>query len=459
MKAITTVIIAAFLASTFLLFAPRAHAAEVSITFTQDGTVMAGGSVSFNASITNNTSSTIFLTGSRGSASSPLSIDATDFGLYLQINSPVSLGPGQSLKNIDAFTITVGSSALPGLYGGSFSVLGGANESAGDLVGSANFPVDVSVGAAPQTLQWSPGQKYDDGVDSCVAVHPSGLVLEVHQSHALGNFGLWYHVGMLKGTSVTWGGSQSLGSSQGSWPSVAISKEGYVVLVRSSGQFKSGSVLRYQVGKIDPYGGMNQSIAWLHYGDWDAGFHSSIAINDNGVIVGVHETGHSSTGLYYRVGHLTDPAAGNFAITWDSGRYGIQYDDGVNPHIALNNRNEVVEVHQVFGEDLLHYRRGTVSGGFINFAGSRRYDNNANRPAVALLDSGFVVELHGGVYARTGTLSPSNPEVIEWSDSFRISDHAGTHPAVATDGTYVIGTWEYYFDITGQLFYSVARIP
>jgi hypothetical protein len=312
-----------------------------------------------------------------------------------------------------------------------------------------------------QTLQWSSAQKYDDGVDSSVTVHPSGLVLEVHQSHALGNRGLWYHVGMLNGTSVSWGGSQSLGSSEGSWPNFAISKEGYVIFVRSSGQFKSGSELNYQVGKIDPYGTINQSITWLSHGKWDAGFHSSIAINDNGIIVGVHETANSSTGLYYRVGHLTDPASGNYSITWDSGQYGVQYDDGINPHIALNNRNEVVEVHQVNGENLLHYRRGVVlSGGMIDFRGSRRYDNDASRPAVALLDSGLVVELHDGVWATTGQLSLANPELIDWSSSLvQISNHHGTSPAIATNGSYVVGTWEYYFDITGQLFYSVATIP
>jgi len=453
------------IALALLLCAPIAHAAEVGITFTQDGTATAGGSVDFNVAITNLSSSTIFLTGSRGSAASPLSVDVTNFGIYLQLNGPVSLGPGQSLKNIDAFTVAIGSSATPGLYGGSFSVLGGANESAGDLLGSGNFQTNVSVGATQQALQWSTAEQYDQGVDTSVTMHPSGLVLEVHQSHAVGNFGLWYRVGMVNGPSVTWGGSQSLGATEGSWPNFAISKEGYVIFVRSSGQFKSGSELRYQVGKIDPYGGINQSITWLHYGDWDAGFHSSIAINDNGVIVGVHETGHSSTGLYYRVGHLTNPARGDYSITWDSGQYGIHYDDGINPHIALNNKNEVVEVHQVTGESLLHYRRGTVSGGTIHFAGSQRYDNDAVRPAVALLDSGLVVELHAGTYARTGQLSTTNSQLIDWSNSVKISNHEGTfppgtYPAVATNGAYVLGTWEYHFDgITGQLFYSVAGIP
>jgi hypothetical protein len=42
-------------------------------------------------------------------------------------------------------------------------------------------------------------------------------------------------------------------------------------------------------------------------------------MNDNGLIVGVHETGHASTGMYYRVGHFTNPATWNFTIQWDSG--------------------------------------------------------------------------------------------------------------------------------------------
>jgi len=191
------------IALALLLCAPIGHAAEVNITFTQDGGVTAGSSVDFSVTITNLTSSTIFLTGTRGSAPSPLSIDTTNFGIYLQLNSAVSLGPGQSLKNIDAFTIAVGSSATAGSYGGSFGVLGGANESVGDLLGSANFQTNVSVGAAQQALQWSAAQQYDQGADTSVAVHPSGLVLEVHQSHAVGNFGLWYHVGMVNGPSVT----------------------------------------------------------------------------------------------------------------------------------------------------------------------------------------------------------------------------------------------------------------
>jgi hypothetical protein len=253
----------------------------------------------------------------------------------------------------------------------------------------------------------------------------------------------------------------------GSWPNVAMTNEGYVILVYSSGAYKSNSHLYYAVGRIDPYGGVDQSITWLTPQAYlfDSGFHSSIAINNNGVILEVHESGSGGKGLYYRAGHLTNPAEGDYTITWDSGQYGIKYDDGINPHIAINNNNQVVEVHQVTGENLLHYRRGFANGGTISFGGSPRYDNNSSEAAVALLDSGLVVELHrsrtdGNAYARTGVLDSDNGERIDWFDSVKISDdksNSARYPAVATDGSHAVGAWESYnFDITGVLYCSVA---
>jgi hypothetical protein len=134
-------------------------------------------------------------------------------------------------------------------------------------------------------------------------------------------------------------------------------------------------------------------------------------------------------------------------------------------HVLLN---EVVEVHQVGSKDqLLHYRRVTVSRGTINFEGSQRYDSSAAWPAVSLLDNGLVVELdipegdtveNGPLYARTGTLNPSNPEIIDWSDSVRIGndDTHEFYPAVASNGSYAIATWQ---TVNSILFSSVATIP
>lgn len=113
----------------------------------------------------------------------------------------------------------------------------------------------------------------------------------------------------------------------------------------------------------------------------------------------------------------------------------------------------------------MHYRRGNVFLGTINFGGSQRYHNDAIQPAVALLDSGLVVELHeslDGIDARTGTLSPSNPEGIDWSDSVEFSYPGNTsYPAVASNGGYAIGTWHRIGISANDPFldYSVAIIP
>jgi hypothetical protein len=309
------------------------------------------------------------------------------------------------------------------------------------------------------------------GIQPSIAAHSSGLVLEFHHSEDRSAHTFWYHVGKRNGNSVTWGRSQYSDGTAGYWPAVTLSKEGYVIVVYSRSKYKADSDLHYKVGKIDPYGDQNQSIQWLTSPrEWDRGFHSSVAINDHGVIVGVHETGHSSTGLYYRVGHFRAPAAGDYKIQWDSGEYGIQYDDGINPHIAINNSNDVVEVHQDPGESLLHYRRGKINGGLIEFGGSKRYDNHGQKPAVALLDDGQVIAINvsdqtdttPSLYSRKGILSDSKPDEIQWRDAVHIStDREANYPAIAAAGSgleaYAIETHELGL-APEDLHYSVATV-
>jgi len=333
---------------------------------------------------------------------------------------------------------------------------------------SATYAADSSStdAAATSAVQFGPFKNYAYGLRESVAVHSSGLILEFHESQLV-NESILYRLGQFAGTGVIWSESHASGAN-GYWPTVAISKEGYVIMVHSNQSGKNGADLYYQVGRINPYAGpIQQTITWLtDFIHWDAGLNSSIAINDNGVIVGVHEAGRGGDGLYYRVGHLRNPAGGDYTIQWDSTPWGVRYDTGVNPSIALNNLNEVVQAHQVPGETLLHYRRGTVvSGGTINFGESRRYDTHATQPEVALLDSGLVLEFHtlGGLISRTGRLSLSNAQEIEWDEPVKLDDyqHIAT-PAVAATGTFAIAT--YLRDGRGgpierELNYSFAIIP
>jgi hypothetical protein len=322
--------------------------------------------------------------------------------------------------------------------------------------------------AEAQTLTWSTPYEYDQGEQTSLSAHPTGLVLEAHKTSTIGGIGLWYRIGIRQGTTVTWGRSQSF-PWDGTWPNVAISNEGYVVFIYSSGRYKTNSDLHYAVGMVNPYEGLDQSITWLtpdsiHF---DSGFHSSTVINDNGVILEAHESGNGGTGLYYRVGHLKDPSGGDFTIEWDSGATGIRYDDGINPHIALNNSDEAIEVHQVTSEHYMHYRRGPVTRGKINFGGSPRYDNHSEEATVALLDNGGVVELHRGadqgISARTGILDPKSADKIIWFNAAVISNSDSSkayYPAVTTDGTHAIGTWTSFntHNTVGHLFSLVASL-
>jgi hypothetical protein len=137
----------------------------------------------------------------------------------------------------------------------------------------------------------------------------------------------------------------------------------------------------------------------------------------------------------------------------------------MNPHIAINADNQVVEVHQVSSEWLLHYRRGRISAEVpslsgITFEQSHRYNDSAVRPAVAFIGRQQVVEMHGdrGLRFRIGSLSLRDRDVIDWTTPQVISpnDSSFTTPSVASDGKVVVSV----FERTGgaELYFSVADV-
>jgi hypothetical protein len=327
---------------------------------------------------------------------------------------------------------------------------------------SQNALAQTDCGASPELtipagptgcdVQFGLSTRFERGKQASVALNGSNWVIETHKSPE--NTDLWYRLGKLNGNIVTWGDSHRIGVG-GYWPAVVLSKQGYVIEVHSDQDDRDGATMYYEAGKIDLNGDVNQSIDWRVFDTkYDAGFHANIAINDDGVIVGVHESMGSSNRLYYRRGHLANPAGGDFNIIWNSGHYGIGYDNGARPHIAINNRGQVVEVHQVNTEHLLHYRRGdiTADGAGINFQDTVRYNDDGLQPAVALTDNGFVLEVNGRANTVTnhvldrmvGALDTVNPALIRWSHARTYDPSAGVRaePSVATNGAYAIQTNE-----------------
>jgi hypothetical protein len=121
------------------------------------------------------------------------------------------------------------------------------------------------------------------GEQSALAVHRSGLIVSVFRNFdpIFGKEGkIVYRIGKIHGSHVAWGQIQET-DAKGFWPAVAISKEGYVIIVHNNRATKNHNPdLFYQVGWIDPNGHANQTITMkTDLIPWDAGHNVGIAMN------------------------------------------------------------------------------------------------------------------------------------------------------------------------------------
>jgi hypothetical protein len=322
---------------------------------------------------------------------------------------------------------------------------------------------------AQSPLDWKTAQKFDNGVETTVAVTPSGLVVEFHKTQNKYSNDIHYRIGKVGQAYggqylVSWGASQPLGK-DGSRPSVAITKEGSVVLVYTKGAYTGYGnqvQMRYWVGQLDPTGDTKQEITWrVKDAFYDTGQHASLSFNTNDVLVDTHESANNSK-LFYRIGHLLNPSQGQFDIVWNSGTGGIEYDKGIHPSIAINQSNQVIEVHQTEKTaSYLHYRRGTLGTDRIVWASndSVRYENDSKQPAVALTNHGLAVEAairNRYTFSRTGILNVPDPTRVDWSNAVQIDwgTYAGMSPSITTNGVVAIATWE----SDDWLFYNIAAI-
>jgi hypothetical protein len=303
-------------------------------------------------------------------------------------------------------------------------------------------------------------------------MHASGLIVDVHSSGAtrFTYTGLYYRLGKLDPVAgtVNWGPSRRWVEAvvDGSWPAAAITKEGYVILTFSNAFTKSSGRLFYSVGTLDPNGSTDQEIQFkIRNKYYDTGFHNSISVNNNGTIAEAHEA-DGKTGLWYRLGRLNAPGAGDFSIDWISGDRGVWWDNGVDPHIAINDNNDAIEVHGVTGENILHYTRGKIAGNRITFTDVHpKYQGGSRRPVVTLLNNGHVVELHASnkqssgyweIRYRTGVLDPNVATHISWSPTTAFTGgYAETTGGICSNGTYAVTTAER----GGSLFYTWAIVP
>jgi hypothetical protein len=121
-----------------------AHADTVSFTLTSPTQYIggaAGGTLTYDvtASAPDSNGATVFLNGDSSNLGTPLTLDDSDFFA----NAPFFLNPGDS-DTFAEFTITVPAGTTPGNYSGTFTVLGGADGGASDILGVVDFVTVVT---------------------------------------------------------------------------------------------------------------------------------------------------------------------------------------------------------------------------------------------------------------------------------------------------------------------------
>jgi hypothetical protein len=129
------------MSASLLLAAATAKADTVTITLTEPFQSIggAGGVLVFDATVTNTTGSTVYLNGDSFNVDSPLTLDDTPY----DNNFPLSL-PAFGSASGELFDVDVPADTPGGLYTGSFEITGGSDSSAGSVIGTADFNVQIT---------------------------------------------------------------------------------------------------------------------------------------------------------------------------------------------------------------------------------------------------------------------------------------------------------------------------
>ena len=139
MKLKMTLAVAALL--TIGLSSAAAYADTITFTLTNaNGSLQGvpGGTLTYDATVSASASNggAVFLNGDSFNVTAPITLDDSDFFA----NFPLSLAPGASFTG-DLFVLTVPPNTPFGVFLGTFTLLGGADGSASDTLGTVNFSV------------------------------------------------------------------------------------------------------------------------------------------------------------------------------------------------------------------------------------------------------------------------------------------------------------------------------
>jgi hypothetical protein len=209
-------------------------------------------------------------------------------------------------------------------------------------------------------------------------------------------------------------------------------------------QSQNHKTLWYNVGKVE-----GNKIAWRDSIEYDDGVQPSVAITNDGLVVEVHKSENHDK-LYYHVGRVNGDT-----IEWGES---IEYDDGKQPSVAITNDGLVVEVHKSENHEKLYYHVGRVNGDTIDWERSIEYDDG-EQPSVAITNDGLVVEVHKSQSHKTlwYRIGKVEGDKISWLNDGKSTEYGnGKGPKVACNGMLAVETHQEGSD---KLLCSVLTLP
>ncbi|MTI81698.1 MAG: DUF11 domain-containing protein [Firmicutes bacterium] len=291
---------------------------------------------------------------------------------------------------------------------------------------------DVEFGLSAEIINAGEAEK---GKDSSVAINNKRKIVEIHEEESVLGWELWYHLGQTQQMDVSWRISKNL--CNGYNPSVALNDIGIVVEVHEAYDDvpPEDYDLSYTVGKIE-----GNTIQWYEEREYDRGITPSIALNNWNWCIEVHKTQSSfSNKLWYRVGWVDE----DYSIYWkkSEGEDSHHYDYGDSPQVAINNKGTVVEVHVSPGGEI-HYKVGKIGENKIDWRDAVGLFEGEH-PSIAIADNGVVIitfHKDGNLYKRVGSIDNESLSVSWFVFSSQFDTGVNCSVAVASDASMAIQT-------------------
>jgi calcium-dependent phosphoinositide phospholipase C len=180
----------------------------------------------------------------------------------------------------------------------------------------------------------------------------------------------------------------------GAHPAVAVNGNGQIVEVHDSGH----GTLWYWTGTYNADG----TVTWLRHGYYDTGITPAVTLDDDGFLVEVHQS-NTATTLWSRVGQLD--ADGE--ISWSAGR---QYDNGVLPTVRFTGAGTVREIHRSQSND----QNWTWNGALDTGAHTVAWSGNA-KTADPRFDAATSVSGARSVHVETGADGPTPADTLRYT--------------------------------------------